>query len=282
MFDMGVFYVSLLASYQPTLGGAMTETTRQNPFESKDRIKVLLAEPTSGMVDSIAHDNRLDQYLEFGKLASDGKFQFFTGNTGRTQINYARQTMADEAIRLGMDYLFMIDDDMIAPKRCFERIFDTLVREKADIAAPICTQRIAPFKPVLYKHTWLESVDGKKLQNEFIEEYEPDSVVRVDGIGFGVVLISVPFLARLASKMPHGMFFSNTNVGEDIWFCINARRTLDAKIVVDTSVKVGHLRHPEIATEWDHVKATGKQDKFSSVYRDDGSFVVKPNIQVAA
>lgn len=260
-------------------GSMIMET---NPFNDKSKIKVLLAEPSSGMVDSIAHDNRLDQYIEYGRLESKGKFKFFTGNTGRTQINYARQTMADEAIRLGMDYLFMIDDDMIAPRRCFERVFDTLIKENADIAAPICTQRVTPFKPVLYKHIWIESVDGKKLQNEFIEDYAPDSIVNVDGIGFGVVLISVPFLARLASKMPHGMFFSNTNVGEDIWFCINARRILNAKIVVDTSVKIGHLRHPEIATEWEYVKATGQQEKFSSVYTKEGTFVNKQDFAVAA
>lgn len=256
----------------------MTDTNRHNPFESKDRIKVLLAEPSSGMVDCIAHDNRLDQYIEFGRLESKGKFKFFTGNTGRTQINYARETMASEAIRLGMDYLFMIDDDMIAPRRCFERVFDTMVKEKADIAAPICTQRVHPFKPVMYKHEWLEDSavpGGKKLQNSHVEDYVPDSVVRVDGIGFGVALISVPFLAKMKEVMPRGMFFSNCDVGEDIWFCINARRALDAKIVVDTSVKVGHIRHPEIASEWDYIKATGREDKFSGVYTKDGEYVCK-------
>lgn len=246
-----------------------------NPFNAKDKIKVLLAEPSNGMVDCLAHDNRLDQYIEFGRLESKGKFKFFTGNTGRTQINYARETMANEAVRLGMDYLFMIDDDMISPKRCFERLFETMQKEKADIAAPICTQRVHPFKPVMYKHTWSEAVEGKQLHNEFIEEYEPNSVVRVDGIGFGVVLISVPFLARLKTIMPKGMFFSNTDVGEDIWFCINARRILDARIVVDTSIKVGHLRSPEIATEWEHIKAVGKEGKFASVYNKDGSYVCK-------
>lgn len=257
----------------------MTDTNQISPFDSKDRIKVLLAEPSSGMVDCIAHDNRLDQYIEFGRLESKGKFKFFTGNTGRTQINYARESMASEAVRLGMDYLFMIDDDMIAPRRCFERVFETMVREQADIAAPICTQRVHPFKPVMYKHDWLpvkDSKDGAKtLQNSHIEDYSPDSVLTVDGIGFGVALISVPFLAKMKEVMPRGMFFSNCDVGEDIWFCINARRILDAKIVVDTSVKVGHIRHPEIASEWDFIKATGKEEKFSSVYNKDGGYVCK-------
>lgn len=252
-----------------------------NPFKATDRIKVLLAEPSAGMVDCIAHDNRLDQYMALGRLETEGKFKFFTGNTGRTGINYARETMANEAIRLGMDYLFMTDDDMILPRKCFERVYESLVKEDADIAAPICTQRVYPFKPVMYQHEWIKGETGERLSNNMIEDYEPNSIVRVDGIGFGVVLISVPFLVKLKEKMPRGMFFSNSDIGEDIWFCINAKRLLDAKIVVDTSVKVGHLRHPEMATEWDYVKATGRKEKFSSVYRDDGSFVCVPQAVTA-
>lgn len=239
---------------------------KDSPFNDSTKIKVLLGEPSNGLVDATAHDNRLDFYMELARLEARSDFKFFTGNTGRTQINYARETMSSEAIRLGMDYLFMIDDDMLVPRRCFERVFETMEKEKADIAAPICTQRIHPFKPVMYRHSWIEQGDKKQLQNEFIEDYEPNSVVRVDGIGFGVVLIAVPFLKKLKDLMPHGMFFSNTHVGEDIWFCINARRLLDAKLVVDTSVKVGHLRHPEIATEQDYVKAMNLGEKFKAVY----------------
>ena len=259
----------------------MTDTNQINPFKDASKIKVLLAEPSAGMVDCIAHDNRLDQYIEMGRLESVGKFKFFTGNTGRCGINYARETMANEAIKLGMDYLFMTDDDMILPRKCFERVYETLVKEKADIAAPICTQRVYPFKPVMYQHEWIKGDTGERLSNNMIEDYEPNSVVKVDGIGFGVVLISVPFLVKLKEKMPRGMFFSNSDIGEDIWFCINAKRLLDAKIVVDTSVKVGHLRHPEMATEWDYVKATNRQERFSSVYRPDGTFCGGPQAVAA-
>lgn len=261
----------------------MTETNQQNPFTDSGKIKVLLAEPSAGLVDSIAHDNRLDQYMALGRLETEGKFKFFTGNTGRMGINYARETMANEAIKLGMDYIFMTDDDMILPRRCFERVYETLVKEKADIAAPICTQRVYPFKPVMYSHEWIQGETGERLSNNMVEDYEPNSVVKVDGIGFGVVLISVPFLKKLKEKMPRGMFFSNSDIGEDIWFCINAKRLLNAHIVVDTSIKVGHLRHPEMATEWDYVKATGRQEKFKDVYRADGSFVaLEPRQAVTA
>ncbi len=245
---------------------ATLEPAKVNPFDDKTTIKVMLGEPSAGVIDCIAHDNRLDVYMDYARLEARSKFKFFTGNVGRAGVNYAREMMANEAIAQNMDYLFMIDDDMLLPKRCFERVYETMLKEKADMAAPICTQRVAPYYPVMYRHT-VEEKDGVKHRgNQFIEEYEPNSVVQVDGFGFGVVLLSVPFLRKMQKLMPDGMFFSNRNVGEDIWFCMMARIKADAKIVVDTSVKVGHLCHPKMACEYDFVKAKGLEEKFKVVY----------------
>lgn len=246
-------------------GGTVTDI---NPFDDFSKIKVMVGMPSSGVIDCIAVDNRLDFMMELARLEMRSNFKFFTGNTGRCGVNYAREMMAKEAITQGMDYILMIDDDQIVPKNMFERIYNTLKKESADIAAPIVTQRLHPFYPVIYKHRKLDET-GSRMSNEIMTDYEPNSVVVADGVGFGVVLISVPFLKRLDKVMPDGMFFSNNNVGEDIYFCIKARQKLNAKIVVDTSVKVGHLRHPEMATEWDYVKAKGLQDKFKDVYPKD-------------
>ncbi len=176
---------------------ATIDAPKVNPFDDKTLIKVMLGEPSSGLIDCIAHDNRLDVYMDYARLEARSKFKFFTGNVGRAGVNYAREMMADEAIAQGMDYLFMIDDDMLLPKHCFERVFATMQKEKADMAAPICTQRLAPFYPVMYKHV-TQMIDGvNHLNNQFIEDYEPNSVVTVDGFGFGVALLWVPFLKRL-------------------------------------------------------------------------------------
>lgn len=242
-------------------------TEKVNPFDDATKIKVMLGEPSSGLVDCIAHDNRLDAYMDYARLEAKTDFKFFTGNVGRSGVNWARETMAEEAMNQKMDFLFMVDDDMILPKHCFERLFETMKKENAEMAAPMCTQRLPPFHPVMYKHEMVKQEQGPPiLSAQFIEDYEPNSVVTVDGIGFGVVLISVPFLRKMKVVMPDGMFFSNRNVGEDMWFCMMARRKLDAKIVVDTSIKVGHLRHPEIATERDYVKIRNLQEKFKAVY----------------
>lgn len=240
-----------------------------NPFDDPSKIKVMVGMPSSGVIDCIAVDNRLDFMMELARLEGRTNFKFFTGNTGRCGVNYAREMMAKEAINQGMDYILMIDDDQIVPKTMFDRLYNTLKKENADMASPIVTQRFPPFYPVMYHHNYYKEGVTNHLRNEIMVGYEPNSTVKVDGVGFGVVLISVAFLKKFEPLMPDGMFFSNNNVGEDIYFCIKARQKLDAKIVVDTSIKVGHLRHPEMATEWDYVKAMKLEDKFKDVYPKD-------------
>ena len=241
-----------------------------DPFEDPGKIKVLVSQPSSGLVDFVVVDNRIDFVMELARLEARSNFKFFTGNVGRAQINYTRELFADEAMKNNMDYLFMIDDDMIIGYNAFESLFNTMREHNADIAAPICTQRFPPYKPVMYSHTFEDHGDGSKtINNQFLVDvggYEPNSVVEVGGIGFGVVLIKVGLLRKMRKLMPNGMFFSNTNIGEDIWFCIKAKHDGGAKIVVDTSLKVGHMCPPRVASEKDYVEVMGLQEKFKGVY----------------
>ena len=243
--------------------GSVVEAYKSAVVPFSDKIKVMTCEPSAGLVDCLVFDNRIDFYMELARLESRSNFKFFTGNTGRMGINYAREAMAEAAIVQGMDYILMIDDDQIVPKEMFERLYKTMQDQKADIVAPMVTQRIHPFKPVMWKHSHFKADDGKKsVSCDFIDTYEPDEVISVDAVGFGVVLIKTELMKKIA--LPR--FFSNNNFGEDIWFCMRAKGQAGAKIVVDTSIKVGHLRSPEVATEWDYVKANGLEKKFDNVY----------------
>ena len=233
-----------------------------NPFEDTTTIKVMTSEPSAGLVDCQVFDNRIDFYMELARLEARSKFKFFTGNTGRMAINYAREAMASAAVEQGMDYILMMDDDQIVPRDMFERLYATAQATGADIVSPMVTQRLHPFNPVMWKQSWFEGDGKKSISNEFIGDYEPNSVVECDAVGFGVVLIKVETLKRI--KQPR--FFSNTHLGEDIFFCIKAKGEAGAKIVMDTAIKVGHLRPPQMATEHDYVKVRGLEEKFANVY----------------
>lgn len=233
-----------------------------NPFDDKNTVKVMTSEPSAGLVDCQVFDNRIDFYMELARLESRSNFKFFTGNTGRMATNYAREAMACAAIDNGMDFILMMDDDQIVPRDMFERLHSSAKAHGADIISPMVTQRLHPFNPVMWRQSWFEG-DGKKaINNEFISDYEPNSAVECDAVGFGVVLISVPLLKRI--KQPR--FFSNTHLGEDIFFCMKAKGEAGAKIIMDTAIKVGHLRPPQMATEYDYVKVRGLEAKFAKVY----------------
>lgn len=233
-----------------------------NPFEDKTTIKVMTSEPSAGLVDCQVFDNRIDFYMELARLEARSKFKFFTGNTGRMSVNYAREAMATAAVEQGMDWILMMDDDQIVPRDMFERLHATAMATGADLVSPMVTQRLHPFHPVMWKQSWSDEGGKKYISNQFIADYEPNAVVECDAVGFGVVLIRVDAIRKI--KQPR--FFSNTHLGEDIFFCIKAKGEAGAKIVMDTAIKVGHLRPPQVATEADYVKVRGLEQKFAAVY----------------
>lgn len=257
------------------MADATLELTK--PETEKKTIKVLLAEPSSGQVDSIVYDNRKDVFMEFARLEARSDFKFGTGNLARLHVSAARETMADYAISEGFDWLFMVDDDMLIPKDTFERMWKMVEAHKADIVAPLCTQRVHPYNPVLWRYVQKE-VNGQKTDAEvvFMHDYEPNSVIFPDAVGFGVVLISVPLLKRL--KKP--WFFSNTNIGEDIWFCLRARLEQNAKIVCDTSIKIQHMGYAVPRSEYDWIKGDkARFEKFKHLYTKMIPLDPDPNIE---
>lgn len=237
---------------------------RLDPFKDEKTCKVAICEPSSGLVDAIVYDNRKDFWAQLVRLETRSNLKFFNWGTHRLHTSYARETCAENAIDSGMDYILFIDDDMIVPKNLFERLMATALETGAEMVAPLCTQRIHPYKPVLYKITVNEDVEkGQRFfHNSHLEGYEPNSVFEVDAVGFGVVLIKVDVLKRM--KKP--FFFSNASIGEDIWFCYKAREEAKAKIIADTRIKIGHMSFPPIITELDYVTNNGLHEKFKDIY----------------
>ena len=227
-----------------------------NPFEEKDVIRVMLAEPSSGQIDIICEDNRKDFFLELGKLQSFSKFRFCTASVGRMLVGWARDALAEEALKQGIDWILFFDDDQTLPRGMFLDLAQHM--SKADIIVPLICQRVAPFKPVYYSLNLTPLTDGRKeLTTEHVLDYPLNSVFSPDAVGFGVVLLRTDILR----KMPKPWFFSNTAIGEDIYFCYLAKQ-IGARIVADTRIKVGHLGHPTIITE-EHFRNHNKKELLS-------------------
>lgn len=230
----------------------------------KNKIKVMVSEPTLGWIHHQVYDNRKDFVMEIARYEAKSDYKFFTMNTGRLLISYARELICDQAISTNMDYLLFIDDDMIVPHNLFEH----LIQIDADIVAPLCTTRNFPFEPVVYRSeiSDQESDGSFKLKNTSVTDIERNKIVDAETVGFGVVLIKVDIL----KKIPKPWFFVNQAVGEDILFCIRARQHIpDFKIKINTGLIVGHMGDPEIRTikDYDRIKGTPEYETFLKQYR---------------
>lgn len=178
----------------------------------------------------------------------DGRFMFHFFTTGRLHTGFARELLTKHAIENGMDYIFMIDDDMICPGNIFDKLYERIEKNPAiDIIAPLAFTRNPPHDPVIYGvHEAIEKGDPVRLPY-VIKNYPKDKLLECDAVGFGAVLIKMEMVKRMKSP-----YFSNfVGQGEDISFCCKAKYEANARVFVDTSIKIGHLgRQPIIDEEY--------------------------------
>lgn len=212
-------------------------------------VRVLVAIPNEGHTPVEAYANRLVNFMHLGKIEERGRllkqtprFEFYHITFGRMLTPLAREEAAKQLVDADMDYLYMIDDDMMCPDDLFERLY----RHNVDLVAPLAFTRNFPHHPVLY-----QTVEGfdPVMQKEYIintqlKSYPKNSLIECDAVGFGAALIK----AEVIRKVPAPRFMTTTGSGEDIFFCSQARKQ-GFKVFMDTSTKLGHLSHPINVTE---------------------------------
>lgn len=223
-------------------------------------IKVSISIPNEGHTQPAAYDNRLEFAIHLGMLQAmshfghhdyqgvhyefpdDVEYEFYWSTIGRVLTPLARERLTDWALQAGMDYMLMIDDDMIIPRNMFEK----LIRHNVDVVAPLAFMRQPPHKPVIYRVT--EGYDKVRCMEYYVTQivtnYPKDTLVECDAVGFGSALIKMDAV----KKMQKPYFMSTTQSGEDLWFCKCAREA-GARIYMDTSVKLGHLGDSPVITE---------------------------------
>lgn len=245
-------------------------------------IKIAISIPSEGNTQAEAYDNRLYWAVHLGiwqerSKNTDKPVEFYWYTAGRILTPFARETLTQHALQGGMDYICMIDDDMIVYD---PEILEKLLAHNVDIVAPLAFTRNPPHLPVMYEvDSGFDPVLKKEYyQTKYIKNYPKDKLVEVDATGFGMVLINLNVVK--AMKPPY--FFSTTGTGEDVYFCLKAKKEAGAKIFIDTSLKLGHLGAPNVITE-ETYENLNKIDDFRKVYgeykRDgytDSSQLAKP------
>ena len=206
-------------------------------------IKVVWGIPTEGFTNPMSLQSLLLMSFHIGRLSSAGEFEFFSRTSGRLFTPMARESILDYALGIDADYAFMVDDDMVCPPDLFEALY----RHQVDIVSALAFTRNPPHNPVLYriKEGWDPVNRREYVVTQDVRCYPRDKLVECDATGFGAVLIDM----RIVKKMKRPYFMSSCGTGEDILFCIKARKEAGAHVFMDTSVKLGHVGHPVIITE---------------------------------
>lgn len=211
--------------------------------------KVLVGIPLKGHTPPRAYHDRMLMWQFLGSMEAKGyyekhnpRYSFALGAVGEMLVPYARERIAEAVIEMGCDYLFMIDDDMLAPYDLFYR----LVANDKDICGALAFTRNPNHRPVVYetREGWDETTRSHYGFTKFVDNYPRDTLFQCDAVGFGAVLIKTDVLR----KTPRPWFFGMERTGEDVSFCTKARKA-GCEVWMDSRVKLGHLSDPLIVTE---------------------------------
>lgn len=212
-------------------------------------LKVTVGIPLLGGTPAAAYHDRMLMWKYLGDRECEGFYQkrnprysFSLNCTGDVLIQYARERFAQAALEANADYLFMIDDDMLAPPDLF---FQLAANDK-DICAALAFTRNPDHKPVAYDVIeGNDPITGRDFYiNKFAMNYPRNQLFECDAVGFGAVLIKTKVLK--AMKEPR--FMGLVGTGEDITFCHKAK-ALGFEVWMDSRVKLGHLGAPTVITE---------------------------------
>ena len=176
----------------------------------------------------------------------------------RTFICKARSLIVNEALRLGADYLFWIDDDAVVPVD----ILPKLLAHKKDIVITPYPLRQPPYLCGVLRSKTGDYEDQMSYVNLDWEDDLNKGLIEVDGGGTHCMLVKTSiygpplnegesvagYSARCPGQFPYPWFVLSPFGGtEDMYMCLIAKRH-GLKIYCDTDVEAAHIGHPQLVT----------------------------------
>jgi hypothetical protein len=192
---------------------------------------ILIATPHGGDVSPLW----VDAFIGLDKPihAATGTPAWARASVVRSEVALARNRL----VRMLLDtpqasHILFWDDDVLAPPDGLMR----LAAHNLPIVSGFYTSRIPPIQPICYTR-----MPGKRHRYQPVLPVEP-GLHRVDGIGFGFVLIQRAVFERI--KAPWFQFICGTqrdnHRSEDFYFCEKALAA-GYQIALDFDVQCGHV-----------------------------------------
>ena len=159
----------------------------------------------------------------------------------RSSLIYdARNQLARRAVQDGFDRTLWLDSDMVFEPDLFEKLSARLDEGKEMVTGLYFTRKI-PIQPVIFdKCGYYEQEDGGIVPfASSFKEYPRDTMFKVEGCGFGGVMVSTDLIKRVADRF--GLPFSPMlGLGEDLSFCGRVAE-VGGEIWCDSTIKMGHV-----------------------------------------
>lgn len=153
----------------------------------------------------------------------------------------ARNNGTEASLRLGAEWVFHYDSDVVPPRDAILR----LMRHNLPIVSGMYCRRSPPHAvPVMIR------------QGQWVTDFIPGSMVEVDMVGAGCLLLHRSFLENIPPQRPGKRWFDwrvdmaghvpkdVDCTSEDFTLCNHARRH-GYKIMVDTSIVCRHIGYAE-------------------------------------
>jgi GT2 family glycosyltransferase len=164
---------------------------------------------------------------------------------GSCLVYDARDSLINYAIQEDSDWIFFLDSDMVPPSD----ILVKLDKLNQPITSGLAFKRIPPFQPCFYTKVSFDK-ETKKPALESPIEFPDQGILECQGFGMACTMIKREVWEKSGDMIndKKTWFFPLPEIGEDLSFCLRARKA-GFKLYVDLSVNCGHVSSMPIQKE---------------------------------
>jgi spore maturation protein CgeB len=192
-------------------------------------MKTLIAVPCLEMV----HADFMESMMQLDRPEETAYAQI-----KNTLVHFARNTIAQNAVRMGFDRVMWFDSDITFPHDIISRLAEDM--DGRDYVSGLYVMRNGTHDPVIYSDVQYNVTDQNVTTGGIkMKDYPKDSVFEIAGSGFGCVMTSYRLLKAMVDR--YGAPFTPLiGMGEDLSFCFRAKQA-GFRMYCDSRIRCGHI-----------------------------------------
>jgi hypothetical protein len=157
---------------------------------------------------------------------------------GSCLVYDAREHIVDFMYQQDADYILFLDSDMVPPSDMLQKMLEADV----PIITGMAFKRTPPFQPCFYTTVKINKNFEHTLESPVV--FPKEGLMEIQGCGLACCLVK----REVFDAIERPYFFPLPKIGEDLTFCLKARKK-GFKMFVDLSIDVGHVAAMPIVRE---------------------------------